>query len=1245
MHVGTLVAGRYRVERVIARGGMGVVYCAMQEPLGRPVALKLIRGDALDEVARGRFLREAQLVSALTDPRIVTVHDFGETDDGTLFLVMELLHGRTLRERLRNGPLQWSELAPIAREVAAALATAHAARIVHRDLKPDNVLLVDTPDGTHVKVLDFGLAKETDRLLAGSPTLTRTGGLVGTPGYIAPEAIHGAPESPRLDVYALGVLLWECLVGRHPFAAETPLKTIVRASQEEVPPLQEVTRMVQGAPGGIAEVLKLFCAREPEARAADGAAALAALRELADASTAAPVLTPLPTMSFDGTLPSGAVFKSVDTSLPAPAAATSASTVTPEPARWRVLGAAIPLAFAAAVIAAVLTAGAFIARESNTPRPADPSRSLLAGAQAALASGNAVAARVQVAHAMERADSPWARALWSAAEDEARLLDVPLTGRATGVVFVGDDEVAVSNRNRAIERYDLRTGAVSKAREFGEELIDVDAGKGGLASCDLDGNVRWRRSDGELTVQLAARECRAVAVGEHAVWAVARSSALYRWAPPQLDVIEIGLGSIALAALDDARAVLVTPNEIAIIHAGPEGLSSRRHVMPEPPAAVAVAGPDEAFVGGAHGGVYRIRLGGDGELREELVRRHGARAEALAISRDGLLASAGADEHVRLGLVDGRPATALVSGPRAPIALAFSPSGRRLAVLARDRLSVFEVARVVGDGAPTARHEGAVEALAVRGDDLWSGGVDGRVLRWSLTQGRAAPLFDLAGRIEDLDIAGNADTLAVALADGRVVLLDAVGGRVLAGWMHGGGATGVRFSPDGRFVVSVGRDGRVLRTSLAQGVPQVLYEAAGSAPRGLFSVAVGAGDAVAVGGAAGHALLITGRTTAALPLLNGGCGSVFSVALRANGDVLLPCNDGKLVLNDARTHVSTVIAQSQDLRIYDVDDGGERIAVAGHRGVVMVQGARVTSLPSPKAVNRVRLLEDVVAMAADDGTVRIVSTTRPARASAFDVDLSWVRTLAGAEALAEVGAAATSDGLSCALHADGVTVWSATGRAAPTAVVAGASALAASPMRCAVLQPGGVRLLDERGAEAARVELRVDAIGADGDGFVAATPAQLLAIAPDGARTQALEVPEGALVTALAAHPARVVIGRDDGSLSVLSRTGAASLALSGAPVTPIRSAAVAPDGGTIAAGTEGGDVLVWDADGVLLDATRLHGPVAWLRIDDTGVHAATLLGDGATRHRYRATQRCELLQEVRARTGGIAPRGGACAP
>ncbi len=215
---GTLLAGRYRVEAVLGRGGMGVVYRASQLPLGRPVAVKVLRRELVDEPrARLRFAREAKVASRFRHPAAVAVHDYGE-HEGAAFLVMELIEGETLRARLAARPTGLDAGRAIAwtQELAAAVAAAHASGLTHRDLKPDNVLFsIDE----RLRVLDFGLA-----FLAGeggdegAGRMTREGVVVGTPEYLSPEQARGQDVGPPTDVYALGCMLHELLTGRAPFS-------------------------------------------------------------------------------------------------------------------------------------------------------------------------------------------------------------------------------------------------------------------------------------------------------------------------------------------------------------------------------------------------------------------------------------------------------------------------------------------------------------------------------------------------------------------------------------------------------------------------------------------------------------------------------------------------------------------------------------------------------------------------------------------------------------------------------------------------------------------------------------------------------------------------------------------------------------------------------------------------------------------------------------------------------------------
>jgi serine/threonine-protein kinase len=291
--VGRDVAGRYRVVRRIAAGGMGVVYEATQQPLGRRVALKVIRGSTFDAVTRVRFEREARAAAALHDPHVVVVYDFGVVDeaDGGMFLAMEFVVGETLRARLgRLGRLSWRDSLSVVTQVARALAAAHAARLVHRDLKPENVMVTAADasrDDAHCKVLDFGLAKSVDNhlLSSGDRHLTNSGSFVGTPGYISPEILNGDDEHPRQDIYALGVMWWELLCGRHPFDAPTPMKTLVRQMHEEPPPLDGAMCPPGEVPDDGALLLRAMMARDPLHRPLDGRDLLQRLAQLPSMST------------------------------------------------------------------------------------------------------------------------------------------------------------------------------------------------------------------------------------------------------------------------------------------------------------------------------------------------------------------------------------------------------------------------------------------------------------------------------------------------------------------------------------------------------------------------------------------------------------------------------------------------------------------------------------------------------------------------------------------------------------------------------------------------------------------------------------------------------------------------------------------------------------------------------------------------------------------------------------------------
>ena len=232
---GTVLAGRYRLLERIAVGGMGEVWHAADEVLGRDVAVKLLKPEYSDDATfRARFRAEARAAAPLTSPGIAQVYDYGEDDPGggapTAYLVMELVPGEPLSTVLRReGVLGPRRTVDLVAQAAAALQVAHAAGVVHRDVKPGNLLLAD--DGA-VRITDFGIARAADAV-----PLTQTGTLMGTAHYLAPEQAAGHGASPASDIYALGVVAYECLTGRRPFDGLTPVAVALAHLHEPLPPL------------------------------------------------------------------------------------------------------------------------------------------------------------------------------------------------------------------------------------------------------------------------------------------------------------------------------------------------------------------------------------------------------------------------------------------------------------------------------------------------------------------------------------------------------------------------------------------------------------------------------------------------------------------------------------------------------------------------------------------------------------------------------------------------------------------------------------------------------------------------------------------------------------------------------------------------------------------------------------------------------------------------------------------------
>jgi serine/threonine-protein kinase len=343
---------RYRLDARHATGGMGEVWRATDTALGREVAVKVLKSEYADDpLFRSRFETEARHAASLHHPGVASVYDVGESAslgaaDGSgiprPFLVKEFVEGEPLSALLRSGrPLDPEVVRDLMTQTAEALGAAHRAGIVHRDVKPANLII--TPD-RHVKITDFGIARASDGL-----GLTGTGQVMGTPQYLSPEQARGSTATPASDVYSLGVVAFECLVGHRPFDADSPVATALAHLNDPVPDLP------RSVPADLAAVVRRAMAKEPEQRFADGDALAAALRNPAAAAATAyvpPVAAPLPQTQPTQVLPPVP---------PVAPAATQAADESPDGRRrpWLVV------LLVAALVAAIVLIAVLVATANN----------------------------------------------------------------------------------------------------------------------------------------------------------------------------------------------------------------------------------------------------------------------------------------------------------------------------------------------------------------------------------------------------------------------------------------------------------------------------------------------------------------------------------------------------------------------------------------------------------------------------------------------------------------------------------------------------------------------------------------------------------------------------------------------------------------------------------------------------------------------------------------------------------------
>jgi len=749
---GTVVAGRYRIGRVIGRGGFSAVYGAEHLATAQKVAVKILNAgesDAESEEMIRRFFQEARTTCQLTHPNTVRVFDFGQMDDGSLFLVMELLRGRSLAELVQDlgrvgRVVGQEEAARVGIAVLRSLGEAHAKGLVHRDLKPQNIFLHDIEgEKPVVKVLDFGVVKRSDS------QMTDTGRTIGTPTHMAPEQAMSSNVDGRADLYSLGVCLWECVTGELPFWADSPVGIMMKHVIEPLPSLRECTRVPLA--DAFVEVVQRALAKKPEGRHADAVEMRRAL-ERVRASVQADEVTPqrMPVVQVPAielpTLPLG-VRPGDELVVQAPVIEMPAATVA-EQEGTRVAQAAQSDSPLAEDERAAIRRKVRDTWSGRAPPRLEPGRRRSAAegeaqpeAPAPVAETPRASVPMRIAAARED-DTPW-QAPWS----------VPVSGFGPGGFGGGGlrPRSTFGGSQLPGDLAALLRGASGPGLSAAGPAAALEAMRrmlAGGAAPSMPAQFGRPASSG-LTAAWIASDGRLVAMGN---------------AKGEVLIVEADLRDDGVVALADAACVVVGEHSDAV-------------------GCVAALPGSRLVASGSVDGSCAIHDPATQGVRVEV--RHPGPVNAVALSTDGRLLATGCEDAV-LRTID--PETGAVRrelrGHKAPVSAVALTSAAGVLASGDERGHVRTWDPEGGASRHLlAGHEGAIAAIAIvrDGSRLASAGWDGTVRLWDLSTGRELRCFDAHSDIA-CAVAISADGAFIATGgDDRVASIwEAATGRPIA---------------------------------------------------------------------------------------------------------------------------------------------------------------------------------------------------------------------------------------------------------------------------------------------------------------------------------------------------------------------------------------------------------------------------------------------------------------------------------